>query len=226
MTSSAPISPLIAKTAIDARIAEMIAPTTAALGYALVRVRVMGAGGRGGSVTLQIMAERPDGSMEIDDCAALSHALSALLDVEDPIDGEYALEVSSPGIDRPLTRAKDFSDYLGHTVRIELGTGIGGRRRWRGVLRGFDAESNEIDVVPDDAPAVKLPFDDLVDARLILTDALIEESLRRNRAPSADFADDVDIEETEDDGDAEGDDDEETQADGAAAPHNARNTEN
>ena len=144
----------------------MIEPTVAALGFELVRVTF------GGSrrPTLQVMAERPDGTMSVDDCASLSRELSALLDVEDPIAGEYMLEVSSPGIDRPLTRLKDFDRWAGFQARLELDASIDGRRRFKGTLRGVEGDSVRLDV--DDA-TLALPFDRIAKAKLVMTDALL-----------------------------------------------------
>ncbi len=123
---------LIAKTAIDRRLAEIITPVIEDMGFELVRVRLMS----GKTTTLQIMADRPEGGIEVDDCAAISTAVSAVLDVEDPILDAYTLEVSSPGIDRPLTRLKDFETYEGYEAKIETAELIDGRRRFKGVLAG------------------------------------------------------------------------------------------
>src|SRR6056297_2273071 len=126
------MSDLIAKAAIDRRLAEIITPVIEDMGFELVRIRLMG----GKTHTLQIMAERPDGGIEVDDCAAISTAVSAVLDVEDPIEDNYTLEVSSPGIDRPLTRLKDFDVWDGYEAKIETTEMIEGRRRFRGQLAG------------------------------------------------------------------------------------------
>jgi ribosome maturation factor RimP len=148
------------------RITQLIAPTLAEMGYELVRVR------HGGKpVVLQIMAERSrDGGMDIDDCEAISRAVSAILDVEDPIAGAYNLEVSSPGIDRPLTRLKDFGRWAGHEAKLELSAPLDGRKRFRGLLAGVDGDLVRMTVEGAD---VALPFDQIRDAKLILTDALI-----------------------------------------------------
>ena len=183
---------LVAKTPVEEKLVEMLAPTIEGMGYECVRLRLMGAGGRDAPVTLQIMAERPDGTMEVDDCAELSTALSAVLDVEDPIEKDYSLEVSSPGIDRPLTRAKDFAEYAGHRAKIELNQGIGGRRNFRGDLGGLRDEAVVLEL--DDAGAVELPLADIADAKLVITDALIAESLKKRRIPDASRADDVEYE--------------------------------
>jgi len=128
------MSDLIAKAGIDRRMAEVITPVIEDMGFELVRVRLMG----GNTKTLQIMAERPEGGIEVDDCAAISTAISATLDVEDPIEDPYTLEVSSPGIDRPLTRLKDFDVWEGYQAKLETAEMIDGRRRFKGVLQGTE----------------------------------------------------------------------------------------
>ncbi len=183
---------LVAKTPVEERLVEMLVPTVEGMGYEVVRLRLMGSGGRDTPLTLQIMAERPDGTMEVDDCAALSTAMSAVLDVEDPIDREYDLEVSSPGIDRPLTRSQDFADYAGHRAKIEMTMGIEGRRNFRGDLNGLEGDSVVLKL--DDLGPVKLPVHDISDAKLVITDALIAESLKKKRIPDASKADDVEYE--------------------------------
>lgn len=166
---------LIAKAAIDRRLAGIVAPTIEGLGYELVRLRLMG----GRRSTLQIMAERPDGWIEVEDCARISRAVSAVLDVEDPIAGEYVLEVSSPGIDRPLTRLKDFERYEGYEVKIESAEMIDGRRRFKGVLAGVQDDEVLLEI-PEGT--IGLNFGLLSDAKLVLTEALIAESLAGRRA--------------------------------------------
>ena len=164
---------LIAKSAIDRRIAGLIEPLISDMGFDLVRIRVMG----GKSPTLQIMAQRPDGTIEVDDCAAISTAVSALLDVEDPISEAYTLEVSSPGIDRPLTRLADFDRWSGHEAKIETEELIDGRRRFKGQLAGTDGD--EVLVTLDDSDVtIGLKFDWISDAKLVLTDDLIRDVLR------------------------------------------------
>jgi ribosome maturation factor RimP len=165
---------MLAKAPLDRRIAGIVAPTVEALGFDLVRVRVMG----GKRLTLQVIAERPDGRMEVDDCADLSRAISALLDVEDPIDREYTLEVSSPGIDRPLTRIEDFDRWKGWTARLETDELIGGRKRFKGELTGIEGRSVLIEIEEGE---IALPFDSLADAKLLLTDELIEASLKAQK---------------------------------------------
>jgi ribosome maturation factor RimP len=145
----------------------LIEPTVEALGFELIRVTY----GGGRKPTLQIMAERPDGTMSVDDCARLSRDVSALLDVEDPLSGEFLLEVSSPGIDRPLTRRKDFERWLGFDAKVELGTQIDERRRFRGVMKSL--EGNELKLVIDEGEVI-LPFDDIQKAKLLLTDELMK----------------------------------------------------
>lgn len=174
------MSDLIAKTAIDQRLAGMVTPLIESLGFELVRLRLMS----GKSQTLQIMAERPDGGIEVDDCAAISTAVSALLDVEDPIEGEYSLEVSSPGIDRPLTRLKDFDAWADYEARLETSELIEGRRRFKGILRGTeDGEVLiEIAVANGEELTIGLKFDWLTEAKLILTDELIAEMLKARKA--------------------------------------------
>ena len=166
---------LIAKAAIDRRMAEIITPVIEDLGYELVRVRLMS----GKESILQIMADKPDGGIEVDDCAAISTAVSATLDVEDPILDTYTLEVSSPGIDRPLTRLKDFDMFEGYEAKIETDELIDGRRRFKGMLAGIDGEEVLINVAEG---TIGLKFDWLSDAKLVLTDELIKEMLRQRKA--------------------------------------------
>ncbi|ARE83360.1 Ribosome maturation factor RimP [Roseovarius sp. EC-HK134] len=166
---------LIAKAAIDRRLAEIITPVIEDLGYELVRVRLMG----GQYHTLQIMADKPEGGIEVDDCAAISTAVSAVLDVEDPLVEAYTLEVSSPGIDRPLTRLKDFEMFEGYEAKIETTELIDGRRRFKGVLAGVEGSEVLINV---EEGTIGLEFDWLSDAKLVLTDELIKEMLRQRKA--------------------------------------------
>jgi ribosome maturation factor RimP len=163
-----------------ARVAALATPVLAGLGYRLVRVRVSGADG----CTVQIMAERPDGSMLIEDCEAASRALSPVFDVEDPIDREYRLEISSPGIDRPLVRRSDFARHAGHEMKVEMAVAREGRKRFRGVLIGVEGEDARLrrkDAAAGEETDVLLPIADMAEARLVLTDALIRESLRRDK---------------------------------------------
>ena len=165
---------LIAKAAIDRRMAEIITPVIEDLGFELVRVRLMS----GKETTLQIMADRPDGGIEVDECAEISNAVSAVLDVEDPILDAYTLEVSSPGIDRPLTRMKDFAAFEGYVAKLETADLIDGRRRFKGELAGVEDDEVLINI---EEGTVGLKFDWLSDAKLVLTDDLIRESLRRSK---------------------------------------------
>ena len=159
----------------------IIAPAVEAAGYRLVRLRLIG----GKTKTLQIMAERPDGQMDVEDCARLSRALSDLLEREDPLEGEYLLEVSSPGIDRPLTRLTDFSRWSGHEAKLELtAPDATGRKRFKGMLLGLDGNDVMIDV---DGQRLKFPFRGIAEAKLVLTDKLIQEDLKARK--SADQAD-------------------------------------
>ena len=166
---------LIAKAAIDRRMAEIITPVIEDMGYELVRVRLMS----GKVTTLQIMADKPEGGIEVDDLSQINQALGAVLDVEDPIIEEYTLEVSSPGIDRPLTRIKDFDMFEGYEAKIETEELVGGRRRFKGELAGIDGDEVLINV---EEGTVGLKFDWLSDAKLVLTDELIKEMLRQRKA--------------------------------------------
>lgn len=172
---------IITESGIEERVASIVRPLLEAMEYRLVRVNLSGANGK----TLQIMAERLDGTMSVQDCEEVSRTISPALDVEDPIDGKYHLEVSSPGIDRPLVRASDFSDWSGHLVKVETLAPIDGKRRYRGVIAEADDRSIRIrrdGVAEGEANEVEIALDLLADARLILTDDLIRESLRRDKA--------------------------------------------
>ncbi len=172
------MSDLIAKTSIDKRLAEIITPVIEDMGFELVRVRLMG----GKTPTLQIMAEKPEGGIEVDDCAAISTAVSATLDVEDPIEDQYTLEVSSPGIDRPLTRLKDFDTWDGYEAKLETEQQIDGRKRFKGALQGTEGSEVLIEIDVDGEPMViGLEFDWLSDAKLVLTDELIRDVLRARK---------------------------------------------
>ncbi len=166
---------LIAKAAMDRRVAGIIQPVIEDMGFELVRVRLMG----GKTATLQVMAERPGGGIEVDECAQISVALGAVLDVEDPISDEYVLEVSSPGIDRPLTRLPDFEMYEGYDARLETSELVDGRKRFRGVLAGVEDDEVLINV---EEGTIGLKFDWLADAKLVLTDELIREMLKARKA--------------------------------------------
>jgi ribosome maturation factor RimP len=172
---------LVVEPGVAARVSAIAAPVLQQMGYRLVRIRISGEAG----CTVQIMAERPDGSMQIDDCEAISRALSPVLDIADPIERAYRLEISSPGIDRPLVRRSDFERYAGHLVKIEMAVATHGRKRFRGTLHGV--EGNAVRLHRDDAPAgedadVLLTMEDIADCRLVLTDELIAESMRRGKA--------------------------------------------
>lgn len=173
------MSDLIAKTAIDRRLAEIVTPAIEGMGFELVRIRLMG----GRTPTLQIMADRPEGGIVVEDCARISTAVSAVLDVEDPIEENYTLEVSSPGIDRPLTRLKDFAMWVDYEARLETNELIDGRRRFKGMLRGVEGDEVLIEIEEGkETLTIGLKFDWLSDAKLILTDDLIAEMLRQKKA--------------------------------------------
>ncbi|NKB29240.1 MAG: ribosome maturation factor RimP [Rhodobacteraceae bacterium] len=168
------MSDLIAKTAMDRRIADIVTPVIEGMGYELVRLRLMS----GKSASLQIMADKPDGGIEVDDCAKISTAVSATLDVEDPIEDAYRLEVSSPGVDRPLTRLKDFDAWSGYEAKIETTEMIDGRRRFKGALAGTEGDEVLIEI---EEGTIGLQFDWLSDAKLVLTDDLIRDVLRARK---------------------------------------------
>lgn len=188
------MSDLIAKAAVDVRLANIVTPVIEDLGFELVRLRLMS----GKSTSLQIMADRPEGGIDVDDCAEISRAVSATLDVEDPIAGEYALEVSSPGIDRPLTRLKDFDMFNGYEAKLLTSELIDGRKRFNGVLRGVEDDEVLIEI-PEGT--IGLKFEWLTEAKLLLTDALVAESLKaRKEAGILDESafDEIETEETSD----------------------------
>lgn len=190
------MSDLIAKTAMDRRLADIITPVIEGLGFELVRVRLMGGAVR----ILQIMADRPDGGIGVDELGDISTAVSASLDVEDPIEENYVLEVSSPGIDRPLTRLKDFEVWKGWEARIETTELIDGRRRFKGGLMGIEGDDVLIEI--EDAGQeviIGLNFEWLADAKLILTDELIAEMLRQRKVPDLDETQFDEIDQTEGD---------------------------
>ena len=172
---------LIVEQGIAARVAAVVEPVLAGIGYRLVRVKISGLDG----CTVQVMAERPDGTMTVDDCEAVSRALSPVLDVADPIERAYRLEVYSPGMDRPLVRRSDFERFAGHQLKVEMAVAIDGRRRFRGLLLGVAGEAAHIrrdDAAPGEAAEVLLPIEEMAEAKLVLTEALIAESLRRGKA--------------------------------------------
>jgi len=168
----------------EARIANIVEPAIAGLGYRLVRVKLSAMNG----TTLQIMAERSDGTMSVDDCEILSRDLSPVLDVEDPIDREYHLEVSSPGIDRPLVRRSDFEQWGGHVAKIELEQLLDGRKRFRGKLAGVEGDNVRVAIDATSAHGETLalvPLNAILEAKLVLTDELMKESLRRQKPAGA-----------------------------------------
>jgi ribosome maturation factor RimP len=176
---------LIEETGVAARVAHLAQPVLSALGYRLVRVKLSAQAG----MTVQIMAERPDGSMNVNDCEIVSAALSPVLDVEDPVKTAYRLEISSPGIDRPLVRVSDFRRALAQEARIELNNGIGGRKRFRGLIGEVTGDGKSAvvtiernDAKPGETTTVVLPLHDIAEARLVLTEALIRQSLRAAKA--------------------------------------------
>jgi ribosome maturation factor RimP len=172
---------IVVESGVAARVAAIVEPAITDLGYRLVRVRVTGQNG----CTVQIMAEKPDGTMTVEGCEAVSQAVSPALDVDDPIQVAYHLEVSSPGIDRPLVRAGDFARWAGHLAKIDTEQVVAGRKRFRGILRGV-ADGNALlardDAKSDEERDVAIPMALIAEARLVLTDALVTESLRRGKA--------------------------------------------
>ena len=175
---------LITETGVDARIAEIIEPIIQSLDMRLVRVRQSGQNG----LTVQIMAERNDGTMSVEDCEEVSRAISPVLDVEDPVEKAYHLEVSSPGIDRPLVRKSDFERWEGHLARCDASVLINGRKRFRGYIRdvtetGFSVERDQPAYGEENLAVI--PFSALAEVKLVLTDELIRESLRADKAAKA-----------------------------------------
>lgn len=174
---------LIVESGMAARVAAIAEPVLEGLGFRLVRVRLSGS--QAGGSTMQIMAERPDGTFTIDDCEAASRALSPVLDVADPISQAYNLELSSPGIDRPLVRAGDFVRWAGHEAKVEMAVAQDGRKRFRGIVLGAEGTSARLrrtDGKADEPAEVTLPIEEIAEARLVLTDDLIREALRRAKA--------------------------------------------
>lgn len=171
---------IIRESGVDARVAVIVEPVLRAIDFRLVRVRLSGQNG----LTLQIMAEREDGTMTVEDCETVSRALSPVLDVEDPIEKAYHLEVSSPGIDRPLVRKSDFVTWTGHLVKMETSILVAERKRFRGKI----AEAGADDVLIErdqpaygDEPTVRVPYEAIAEARLILTDDLVREALTKDK---------------------------------------------
>ncbi|MBN8993742.1 MAG: ribosome maturation factor RimP [Rhizobiales bacterium] len=175
MSETTEVEPrIITETGLEARVAHIVEPVVEGLGYRLVRVKISALNG----MTVQIMAEKPDGTMNVEDCETVSRDVSPTLDVEDPIDGAYNLEVSSPGIDRPLVRRSDFERWNGHQAKVELAHPLDGRKRFKGVLAGLEGDSVAVDV---EGTVTRLPLADIGEARLVLTDALIREALNRDK---------------------------------------------
>ena len=171
---------LIVEQGAAARVAAIAEPVIEGLGFRLVRVKISGLSG----CTVQVMAERPDGTMTIDDCETVSRALSPVLDVADPIDRAYRLEISSPGLDRPLVRRSDFERHVGSTIKVEMAIAVEGRRRFRGALIGTEGEAARLrrdNAAPDEPSEVLLPIGDMAEAKVTLSDALIAESLKRGK---------------------------------------------
>ena len=172
---------LVIEPGAAARVSAVAAPVLQGMGYRLVRIKISAEAG----CTVQVMAERPDGTMQVEDCEAISRALSPVLDIADPIDRAYRLEISSPGIDRPLVRRSDFERYAGHLVKIEMAVAHQGRKRFRGTLNGVEGEAIRLhrdDTKADEDLDVVLVMEDIAEARLVLTDELIAESMRRGKA--------------------------------------------
>src|ERR1700686_1019966 len=171
---------LVVEPGAAARVSAIASPVLQGMGYRLGRIKISGEFG----CTGPIMAERPDGTMQIEDCEAISKALSPVLDVPDPIDRAYRLEISSPGIDRPLVRRSDFERYAGHVVKIEMAVAHQGRKRFRGMLGSVEGNAVRLhrdDVRADEDADVLLTMEDIADARLVLTDELVAESMRRGK---------------------------------------------
>ena len=171
---------LVVEPGVAARVSAVAGPVLQGLGYRLVRIKISAEAG----CTVQIMAERPDGTMQLEDCEAISRALSPVLDIADPIEKAYRLEISSPGIDRPLVRRTDFERYAGHLVKVEMAVAHQGRKRFRGHLAGVEGDA--VRLHPDGVRTgedddVLLVMEDISDARLVLTDELIAESMRRGK---------------------------------------------
>ncbi|KZM50824.1 ribosome maturation factor RimP [Labrenzia sp. OB1] len=175
---------IVTEQGVDARVAAIVEPVIEDLGYRLVRTRISAANG----CTLQIMAERPDGTMTVEDCETVSRAVSPALDVEDPINRAYHLEVSSPGIDRPLVRSGDFERWAGHDLKVEMAVMLEGRKRFRGTLLGVENGAARIripDTSKGEEDTVALPLENIGEAKLVLTDDLITAALQAEKAALA-----------------------------------------
>lgn len=180
----------IKETGLEARIARIVEPVANDLGFSLVRIKVTQENG----CTLQIMAEDETGRFTITDCEKLSKDLSPVLDVEDPIDREYHLEVSSPGIDRPLVRARDYAAYVGHEAKVELADALDGRKRFRGLIAASTADTVTIhlpDVPKDTDPDFVLPLASIAEAKLVMTDRLLNMAQADQADHPIDEGDDV-----------------------------------
>ncbi len=172
---------LIVEPGLAARVASIAEPVIEQLGYRLVRIKVSSSEG----ATIQIMAERPDGSMTVEDCETISRALSPVFDVNEPMEGAYRLEISSPGIDRPLVRKSDFERFAGHLAKIEMDVAVAGRKRFRGTLAGVEGEAAKLrldDPAEGQEAEVLLPIPDMGEAKLVLTDELVSQALRAEKA--------------------------------------------
>nr|WP_316651310.1 ribosome maturation factor RimP [uncultured Gellertiella sp.] len=178
---TAPEPRLITETGIDQRLADIIEPVLVSMDFRLVRVRLLNQNG----LTLQIMCERNDGSMTVQDCEKVSTAISPVLDVEDPVDKAYHLEVSSPGIDRPMVRVSDFVRWQGHLVKCETSILVDNRKRFRGKIVTVEADGFTLErdqAAYGEEPVVRIPFSTLAEAKLILTDDLIRDALKADKA--------------------------------------------
>ncbi len=172
---------LIVEPGLAARVAAIAEPVIESLGYRLVRVRISGADG----CTVQVMAERPDGTMRVADCETVSRALSPVLDVADPVESAYRLEISSPGMDRPLVRRSDFERHAGALAKIEMAVPVEGRRRFSGTILGVEGEAARIrrdDLTDGEPNEVLLAIEEMAEAKLVLTEALVSDALRRGKA--------------------------------------------
>lgn len=187
---------IIIETGLDRRIAEIIEPVLVAMDFKLVRVRMLNQNG----LTLQVMAERTDGTMTVEDCEAVSMAISPVLDVEDPVDKAYHLEVSSPGIDRPMVRKSDFSRWIGHIIKCETSILVDNRKRFRGKILAVENETFTLErdqAAYGEEPRLAIPFNALAEAKLILTDDLVRDVLRADKLAKAQAANQNDEDDSE-----------------------------
>ncbi|WP_019220682.1 ribosome maturation factor RimP [Bartonella senegalensis] len=177
---------LFEENGVEAHVAALIIPLLKPLGFRLVRVKLLGLNG----LTLQIMVERADGSMTVEDCETVSRTVSPLLDVENVIERKYHLEISSPGIDRPLVRKSDFFYWQGYIAKIETKITLDGRRKFRGTLTNITQDGftlNTDKVAYGESLSISIAFDDIIDAHLVLTDELIRDALKKNKDLSQQF---------------------------------------